>query len=130
VVCRLAGWAGCPREWVTIRYADVESKIPFRQVHGMSVQIRFVQSGSFHAGEFKSLDLDKISRFQITRQRNTCELLATTPENPQPNTPFMLARRDNEYELQAILTDLRQLKTEQKKSVYRITDTEAGLVVN
>jgi hypothetical protein len=89
-----------------------------------------MQSGAFNAGDFKSLDLDKISRFQITRQRNTCELLATTPENPQPNTPFMLARRDNEYELQAILTDLRQLKTEQKKSVYRITDTEAGLVVN
>jgi hypothetical protein len=89
-----------------------------------------MQSGTFHAGEIKSLDLDKISRFQITRQRNSCELLATTPENPRPDTPYMLARRDHEYELQAILSDLRQLKTEQKESVYRITDTEAGLVIN
>ena len=96
----------------------------------MSVQVTFMQSGTFHAGEIKSLDLDKISRFQITRQRNSCELLATTPENPRSDTPYMLARRDHEYELQAILSDLRQLKTEQKESVYRITDTEAGLVIN
>ena len=94
----------------------------------MSIQIRFVQSGSFHAGEFKFLDLDKISRFQITRQRNTCELFATTPENPQPNTPYVLARRDNEYELQAILTDLKQLKQDQNETVYEITDTEARQV--
>ncbi len=94
----------------------------------MSVQITFMQSGSFHAGEYKSLNLDKITRFEITRQRNTCELFATTPENPRPGTPYMLARRDNEYELQAILTDLRQLKAGQKESVYRITDTEAGPV--
>jgi hypothetical protein len=94
----------------------------------MSVQIKFMQSGSFHAGEIKSLDLDKISRFQITHQRNSCELFVTTPENPRPETPYMLARRDREYELQAIVNDLRQLKTEQKEAVYRITDTEAGLV--
>jgi hypothetical protein len=96
----------------------------------MTVQVKFMQSGSFHAGEYKSLDLEKISRFQITRQRNTCELFATTPENPRPETPYMLARRNHEYELQEILTDLRQLKTEQNESVYRITDTEAGLVAN
>ena len=40
----------------------------------------------------------------------------------------MLAWRDNENELQTILTDLRQLKTEQKESVYKITGTEAGQV--
>lgn len=34
----------------------------------MTVQVKFLESRSFHAGEFKSLDLDKISRFQITRQ--------------------------------------------------------------
>jgi len=96
----------------------------------MSVQVKFIQSGSFHAGEIKSLDLDKISRFQITHQRNTCELFATTPENPRPETPYMLARRDREYELQAIVNDLRQLKAEQKEAVYKITDTEAGLVMN
>ena len=94
----------------------------------MTVQVQFMQSGSFHAGEYKFLDLDKISRFQITHQRNTCELFVTTPENPRPNTPYILARRDREYELQDIINDLRQLKSEQKEAVYKITDTEAGLV--
>ena len=91
----------------------------------MSVQIRFVQSGSFHAGEFKSLDLDKISRFQIARQRNTCELHAITPENPRPDTPYIIARRDKEYEMAVILQDLQQLKTEKRDLIYEITDTEA-----
>ena len=49
----------------------------------MTVQVKFIQSGTFHAGEIKSLDLEKISRFQITHQRNTCELFVTTPENPR-----------------------------------------------
>ena len=98
----------------------------------VSVQVKFIQSGTFHAGEIKSLDLEKISRFQITHQRNTCELFVTTPENPRPETLYMLARRDREYELQAIVNDLRQLKSEQKDavSVYKITDTEAGLQIN
>jgi hypothetical protein len=91
----------------------------------MTVQVKFMQSGSFHAGEFKSLDLNKISRLQITRLRNTCELFATTPENPRPNTPYMIASRDREYELQSIVNDLRQLKQEKKDIVYEITDTEA-----
>jgi hypothetical protein len=43
---------------------------------------KFIQSGMFHAGDFLSIDLDKISQFQISRQRNSCDLLATTPENP------------------------------------------------
>jgi hypothetical protein len=44
----------------------------------------------------------------------------------------MLARRDREYELQAIVNELRQLKSEKKEavSVFSITDTEAGLVTN
>jgi hypothetical protein len=96
----------------------------------MSVQVKFMQSGSYNAGEFRYLDLDKISRLQITRQRNTCELLATTPENPRPNTPYMIARRDREYELQSILTDLRQLRQDKKETIYEITDTEAHLVTN
>jgi hypothetical protein len=96
----------------------------------MSVQVKFMQSGTFHAGEIKSLDLEKISRFPITHQRNTCELFVTTPENPRPETPYMLARRDREYELQAIVNDLRQLRSEQKEAVYTITDTDAGLVTN
>jgi len=94
----------------------------------MTVLVRFAQSGSFHAGEFKSLDLGKISDIKISRQRNTCELLATTPENPQPNTPYMIARRDKEYELQAILQELQQLKQEKKEVIYEITDTEARIV--
>lgn len=96
----------------------------------MTVQVTFMQSGTFHAGEIKSLDLEKISRFQITHQRNSCELFVTTPENPRPETPYMLARRDREYELQAIVNDLRQLKLEKKEAVYKITDTEAGLQIN
>jgi hypothetical protein len=96
----------------------------------MSVQVKFMQSGTFHTGEIKSLDLEKISRFPITRQRNTCELFVTTPENPRPETPCMLARRDREYELQAIVNDLRQLKSEQKEAVYTITGTDDGLVTN
>jgi hypothetical protein len=91
----------------------------------MTVQVKFMQSGSFNSGEFKSLDLAKISRLQISRLRNTCELLATTPENPQPNTPYMIARRDREYELQSIMTDLQQLRQEKNDLVYEITDTEA-----
>jgi len=94
----------------------------------MTVLVKFMQSGAFHAGEFKSIDLDKISQFQISRQRNTCELLAITPENPRPNIPFMIARRDNEYQLQDILKDLRQLKQEKKDIIYDITDTEVHLV--
>jgi len=94
----------------------------------MSVQVKFMQSGSFHAGEFKLLDLDKISRFQISHQRNCCELFVTTPENPRPNTPYMLARRDHEYELKDIITDLQKLKQGQNEIVYEITETEAGQV--
>jgi len=94
----------------------------------MSVLVKFMQSGTFHAGEFKSIDLDKISKFEISRQRNTCELLAITPENPRPGTPYMIARRDNEYQLQAILKDLQQLKQENKDIIYNITDTEVHLL--
>jgi hypothetical protein len=94
----------------------------------MTIQVKFMQSGTFHAGEFKFLDLDKISRLQITRLRNTCELFATTPENPQPGTPYMIARRDREYELQSIVSELQQLKQEKKDIVYEITDSAARLL--
>jgi hypothetical protein len=40
----------------------------------------------------------------------------------------MIARRDNEYQLQAILKDLQQLKQENKDIIYNITDTEVHLV--
>jgi hypothetical protein len=99
-----------------------------RTVGHMSVLVKFIQSGAFHSGEFKSLDLDKISQLKITRQRNTCELLAFTPENPQPSTPYIIAIRENEYELQAILSDLQQLKQGKKDIVYEITDTEVHQV--
>ena len=90
--------------------------------------VKFKQSGSYHAGEYKSLDLAKISRFEICRQRNTCELIATTPENPQPHNPYMIARRDREYEIAAILADLQQLKKGTTDTTYEITDTEARLI--
>lgn len=94
----------------------------------MSVLIKFVQSGSFHAGDSKSLDLDKITKFEINRQRNSCELIAITPENPQQNLPYVIARRDIEYKLQDILKDLQQLKQENKDIIYEITDTEVRLI--
>lgn len=94
----------------------------------MSVQVKFMQSGTFNSGASLSIDLDKISRFQISHQRTTCELLAITPENPRPNAPYMIARRDNEYQLQAILKDLQQLQQEYKDIIYDITDTEVHLV--
>jgi uncharacterized protein with WD repeat len=94
----------------------------------MSVLIKFIQSGSFHAGDFKSLDLNKITKFEINRQRNSCELIAITPENPQQNSPYVIARRDIEYKLQDILKDLQQLKQENKDIIYEITDTEVRLI--
>jgi hypothetical protein len=94
----------------------------------MSVLVKFMQSGTFHTGVSQSIDLDKISRFQISHQRTTCELLAITPENSRPNIPYMIARRDNEYQLKDIVKDLRQLQQEHKDIIYDITDTEAHLV--
>ena len=95
----------------------------------MTVLVKFSQLGAFHAGISKSLDLNQISQFQISHQRNSCELLATTPENPRPGTPYTIARRDREYELKTILNDLQQLRTEQRDATYEITDTEAHLVL-
>jgi hypothetical protein len=94
----------------------------------MSVLVKFNQPGTFHTGVSLSIDLDKISRFEISHQRTTCELLAITPENSRPDIPYMIARRDNEYQLQDILKDLRQLKQEHKDIIYDITDTEVHLV--
>lgn len=90
----------------------------------MSVLVKFLQSGSFNAGVFKSLELDKITKFEINHLRNTCELIAITPENPRNNSPYIIARRDNEYQLQDILRDLQQLKRENKDIIYEITDSE------
>ena len=94
----------------------------------MSVLVKFVQPGTFYSGVSQSIDLDKISRFQISHQRTTCELLAITPENPRPDIPYMIARRDNEYQLKDILKDLQQLKQEHKDIIYNITDTEVHRV--
>jgi hypothetical protein len=94
----------------------------------MSVQVKFMQPGTFHLETSLSLDLDKISKFQIIHQRNTCELLAINPENPRPDTPYMIARRDKEYQLQDILKDLQQLQQEHKDTIYDITDTGVRLV--
>jgi len=91
----------------------------------MIVLVKFLQTGSFNNGMFKSLDLDKILHLQILRLRNTCELNATTPENPQPDQPYFIARRKREYELQSIVNDLQQLKQGKKDSICEITDTGA-----
>lgn len=90
----------------------------------MSVFVKFRHSGVFHRGDSLSIDLDKISEFRITRQRNTCELLAITPENHQPDRPYSIATRDREYQLQEILTDLKRLQKENRDLIYEITDTE------
>jgi len=94
----------------------------------MAVVVKFKQSGQFNSGEFRSLDLDQISKLQINHLRNNCELLATTPENPRPNTPYIIATRDNQYELQAIINDLQKLRQEKKNLIYEITETEAHLI--
>jgi hypothetical protein len=95
----------------------------------MSVRVKFMPSGAFHSGVSKYLDLGQISKLQISRQRNSCELLATTPENPQPSVPYTIARRDQEYELKAILNDLQQLRVEKRDATYEITDTETRFVL-
>ena len=95
----------------------------------MTINVKFKQSGQFHSGKFKSLDLDKISKFQIIRLRTTYELLATTPENPQPGIPYILATRDHQYELQAMINDLQELKQKEKNVTYEITETETHLVL-
>jgi len=94
----------------------------------MSVLVRFMQSGAFHAAEFLSIDPGKISRFQISHQRTTCELLVNTPENPRPNIPYMIARMDNVFQIKAILKDLQQLKQGNKNIIYDISDNEVNLI--
>lgn len=95
----------------------------------MSVRIKFIPTGAFHSGVSRYLDLGQISKFQISRQRNSCELQAITPQNPQPGMPYIIARRDQEYELKDILNDLQQLKTEKRDATYEITDRETRLVI-
>jgi hypothetical protein len=95
----------------------------------MSVLVKFRHTGVYHQGDSLSIDLAKISEFKITRQRNTCDLLAITPENHQPDHPYAIATRDREYQLQEIITDLRNLKKETRELVYEITDTEVHRVV-
>jgi hypothetical protein len=86
----------------------------------MSVKVKF------HAPSgVVTLDLAKISNLQITRQRNTCEILATTPENPHPQVPYSIARRDKEYELNDIIHDLQELKKDSTADIiFEITDSE------
>jgi hypothetical protein len=88
----------------------------------MGVMVKFVQSGAFNSGEFKSLELDKITDLKIAHQRNGCELQVTTPENPQPGSPYIIAKRDKDYLLQDILNDLLKLKNEKREVIYEITD--------
>jgi len=94
----------------------------------MSVLIKFRHTGVYHQGDSLSIDLAKISEFKITRQRNSCELLAITPENHQPDQPYAIATRDREYQLQEIITDLNKLKKETRDLIYEITDTEVHRV--
>src|SRR5208283_2823415 len=49
---------------------------------------------------------------------------ATTPENPTPDTPYVLAIRDRQYELQEMINDLQKLKQKKENVTYEITDTE------
>jgi len=94
----------------------------------MSIIVKFKQQGQFNAGEFRSLELDKITKLQVNHLRNSCELVADTPENPRPNTPYIIAARENAYELQTIINELDQLRRAKKSGVYEITETEAHLI--
>jgi len=75
-----------------------------------------------------SLDLCKIASFEITRQRNSCELLAITPENPRNDSPYAIAKRDKEWQLRDILADLERLKAESGDFIFEITDTDSHLM--
>jgi hypothetical protein len=94
----------------------------------MTVKVRFMQSGQFNSGTFRTLDLDRITRLQINHLRNTCELHAFTPENPRPDSPFLIATRDNAYVLQKIVDELQRLRQEKRDLIYEITATGAGLL--
>ena len=94
----------------------------------MTAIVKFKQLGQFNAGEFKSLELDRITKLQINHLRNSCELVADTPENPRPNTPYIIAARENAYELQIIIDELDQLRRAKKSGIYEITETEAHLL--
>ncbi|MGB8220585.1 MAG: hypothetical protein WCE46_09415 [Methanoregula sp.] len=94
----------------------------------MSVFVKFRHTGVYHKGDSLSIDLAKISEFKITRQRSTCELLAITPENRQPDRPYSIATRDREYELQDIIKELQQLKKGNREIICEITDTEVHLI--
>jgi hypothetical protein len=94
----------------------------------MSVQVKFKPPGGFHSGVSTSIDLGKVSKFQIAHMRNTCELLAITPENFQSETPYSIAQRDKEYQIKEILSDLERLKKDTRDLVYEITDTGVSLV--
>ncbi|MFA7695332.1 MAG: hypothetical protein WCX63_07340 [Methanoregula sp.] len=89
----------------------------------MSVLVKFHHTGVFHRGDSLTIDLSKITELRITRQRNTCDLLAITPENQQPDKPYAIATRDREYLLQEIINDLNALKKEKRDLIYEITDT-------
>jgi hypothetical protein len=94
----------------------------------MTVVVKFRQSGQFNSGEFKSLELEKITKLKINHLRNSCELVADTPENPRPNTPYIIAEREKSYELQTIMDELQQLRQGKKSGIYEITETEAHLL--
>ena len=94
----------------------------------MSVFIKFGHSGPFHRGDFVCIDLEKITEFKIIHQRNTSEILAITPENHQPDRPYVIAIRDRDFQIQDILKDLQQLKKGEEGFIYEITDTEAHLI--
>jgi len=89
----------------------------------MSILVKFRAPAGFI-----SLDLNKISAFEITHQRNSCELLAITPENPRNDTPYAIAKRDKEWQLRDILTDLQRLKAETGDCIFEITDTDSQLI--
>ncbi len=91
----------------------------------MSVQVKFATpSGSV------SLDLARISAFEITRLRTTFELLALTPENPRKNTPYVIATRGWEWQVREIADTLQKLKAETGEIIFEITDSESHLVKN
>jgi len=88
----------------------------------MSVLVKFMSPAGFI-----SLNLDRIETFEVTRQRNTCELLAITPENPRRETPYAIAKRDNEWQIKEILADLQKLRGKTGDFIFEITDSDRHL---
>jgi hypothetical protein len=74
-----------------------------------------------------SLNLDNIGELQIHYKRTHCELVAITPENQSTQNPFIIARRDNEWQIKELIKEINQLKKVKRDIIFEITDKDFHL---